>query len=99
MVSEDEREHNLRTDKREEQGREGTRESSPRPARDRTRDPALFVPGTLILWSDGWFGVERGHGGASRSPPSTIPRVQPSVFSLGSFCLVYFAFFVGTYLG
>lgn len=28
MVSEDEREHNLRTDKREEQGREGTREFS-----------------------------------------------------------------------
>lgn len=73
-------------------------ESSSRLARDRTRDPALFVPGTLILWSDGWFGVEGGHGGASWSLPS-IPRVQPSMFSLGSFYLVYFAFFVSIYPG
>lgn len=85
-----------------QKGRTGERQGTrvPRAARDRTRDPALFVPGTLILWSDGWFGVEGGHGGASRSPSvSPSPSARPSVFSLGSFRLVYFAFFFGIYLG
>lgn len=93
MVSEDERKHNLRANKREEEQGEDEEEEGTkvlRPARDRTRDPALFVPGTLILWSDGWFGVKGGHGGASRSPLhlfALVPLTSPVPwFSPG--CLV-----------
>jgi len=80
----------------------GTEEPLVVAARDRTRDPALFVPGTLIPWSDGWFGVEGGHGGASWLPPSpgsplrrraSVGRCRAgsdsTVFGLGLFRLVY----------
>lgn len=83
MVSEDESESAQSS--RGQKGRTGEEQGTgvTRPARDRTRDPALFVPGTLILWSDGWFGVEGGHGGASR-----FPSVSPPHPPLGPRCLV-----------
>lgn len=89
MVSEDERERNLRTDKREtREGQGGIREYLGCLGDRTPRDPALFVPGILILWSDGWFGVEGGHGGASQSLPS--PSLPPPLLplSLGPRCLV-----------